>query len=155
MDSWYCSFFGLKPLSLPLWFLLKNARSAAEQTETVTRMAPTITHIPSNSYFRVSIISQTTFNIKGIALASQTQNCLPHWWVWVSRLQWHINTLYQWLLWIHSVELFKVVSFSAFYLLKWSLGTCNRYFSWLLGINVASRILCGIHQMVVVLLCSV
>ena len=46
--------------------------------KTVTRMAPTITHIPSNSYFRVSIISQTTFNIKGIALASQTQNCLPY-----------------------------------------------------------------------------
>ena len=71
-------FFGLKPLSLPLWFLLQNARCAAEQTHTVTRMAPTITHIRINSYFHVSIISQTAFNIKGIALASQTQNCLPY-----------------------------------------------------------------------------
>jgi len=41
-------------------------------------MAPTITHTPSNSYFRVSIISQTTFNIKGIALASQTQKRMPY-----------------------------------------------------------------------------
>ena len=57
---------------------MQNARCAAEKTQTVTRMAPTITHIPSNSYFRVSIISQTTFNIKGIALASQTQNCQPY-----------------------------------------------------------------------------
>ncbi|KAK7812624.1 hypothetical protein CFP56_007418 [Quercus suber] len=41
-----------------------NARCGAEQTQTVTREAPTITHIPGNSsYFLVSIISQTIFNV--------------------------------------------------------------------------------------------
>ena len=45
---WYCSvcFF----LNLYLWFLVQNARCGAEQTQTVTREAPTITHLPGNSY---------------------------------------------------------------------------------------------------------
>lgn len=59
--SWYLSLYYLclKPW---LWLLLQNARCGAEQTQTVTREAPTITHIPGNSYFLVSIISQTIFN---------------------------------------------------------------------------------------------
>ena len=55
-----------------------ECKCAVEQTQTVTCMAPTMTHIRSNSNFHVSIISQTTFNMKGIALANQTQNCLPY-----------------------------------------------------------------------------
>ena len=144
-----CSFFLVKTfVSAYIWFLLKNAKCYSEQTQTVTRKTP-ITHISSNSYFRVWIISQTTFNVLEKLLWLARPRTASHWWVWVACLKWHRNTLYHWLLWIHSVQLSKLSPFLVFYFLIWNLGIRHSYFSRLLGINVASRILCGIHQKVV------
>ena len=144
-----CSFFLVKTfVSAYIWFLLKNAKCYSEQTQTVTRKTP-ITHISSNSYFRVWIISQTTFNVLEKLLQLARPRTASHWWVWVACLKWHRNTLYHWLLWIHSVQLSKLSPFLVFYFLIWNLGIRHSSFSRLLGINVASRILCGIHQKVV------
>jgi len=38
------------PLTSSLWYM-QNARCGAEQTQTVTRQAPTITHIPGNCWW--------------------------------------------------------------------------------------------------------
>ena len=135
-------------VSAYIWFLLKNAKCYSERTQTVTRKTP-ITHISSNSYFRVWIISETTFNVLEKLLWLARPRTASHWWVWVACLKWHRNTLYHWLLWIHSVQLSKLSPFLVFYFLIWNLGIRHSSFSRLLGINVASRILCGIHQKVV------